>query len=131
MRNSIFIPKTINVGYQDRLGTYTGKLAYVIYYDEKGKLRKETSWNGWRDKNIPNNEYDNIPTEGFVLNKKAGDYSILQVGITDMLIVECTIHEALNLRLLSRIYYTFLKTQIVSRVRGLKENLYMDGTAKI
>ena len=115
MRNSIFIPKTINVGYQDRLGTYTGKLAYVIYYDEKGKLRKETSWNGWRDKNIPNNEYDNIP----------------QVGITDMLIVECTIHEALNLRLLSRIYYTFLKTQIVSRVRGLKENLYMDGTAKI
>ena len=74
MRSSIFIPKTINVGYQNRPGTYTGKLAYVIYYDEKGKLRKETSWNGWRDKNIPNNEYDNIPTEGFVLNKKAGDY---------------------------------------------------------
>ena len=75
MRSSIFIPKTIDVGYQNRSGTYTGKLAYVIYYDEKGKLRKETSWNGWRDKNIPNNEYDNIPTEGFVLNKKAGDYS--------------------------------------------------------
>lgn len=75
MRSSIFIPKTINVGYQNRSGTYTGKLAYVIYYDEKGKLRKETSWNGWRDKNIPNNEYDNIPIEGFVLNKKAGDYS--------------------------------------------------------
>lgn len=75
MRSSIFIPKTINVGYQNRSGTYTGKLAYVIYYDEKGKLRKETSWNGWRDENIPNNEYDNIPTEGFVLNKKAGDYS--------------------------------------------------------
>lgn len=129
MRSSIFIPKTINVGYQNRSGTYTGKLAYVIYYDEKGKLRKEASWNGWRDENIPNNEYDNIPTEGFVLNKK--QVIILQVGITDMLIVECTIHEALNLRLLSRIYYTFLKTQIVSRVRGLKENLYMDGTAKI
>lgn len=75
MRSCIFIPKTINVGYQNRSETYTGKLAYVIYYDEKGKLRKETSWNGWRDKNIPNNEYDNIPTEGFVLNKKAGDYS--------------------------------------------------------
>lgn len=75
MRSSIFIPKIINVGYQNRSETYTGKLAYVIYYDEKGKLRKETSWNGWRDENIPNNEYDNIPTEGFVLNKKAGDYS--------------------------------------------------------
>lgn len=75
MNSSIFVPKTINVGYQNRSGTYTGKLAYVIYYDEKGKLRKETSWNSWRDKDIPNNEYDNIPTEGFVLNKKAGDYS--------------------------------------------------------
>lgn len=75
MNSSIFVPKTINVGYQNRSGTYTGKLAYVIYYDEKGKLRKEASWNSWRDKDIPNNEYDNIPTEGFVLNKKAGDYS--------------------------------------------------------
>ena len=75
MKNNIFIPKKINVGYQKETDTYTGKLAYIIYYDEKGKLRKETSWNSWRDKDIPNNEYDNVPTEGFVLNKKAGDYS--------------------------------------------------------
>lgn len=74
MNTNIYIPKRINVGYQDRKGTYTGKLAYVIYYDEKGKLRKETSWNNWRDKNIPNTEFDNEPTEGFVLNKKVGDY---------------------------------------------------------
>ena len=75
MNSSIFVPKTINVGYQNRSGTYTGKLAYVIYYDEKGKLRKETSWNSWRDDKIPNDEFENVPTEGFVLNKKAGDYS--------------------------------------------------------
>ena len=75
MKSNIFIPKTINVGYQNRGDTYTGKLAYVIYYDEKGKLRKETSWNSWRDKDIPNDEFENVPTEGFVLNKKAGDYS--------------------------------------------------------
>lgn len=75
MNSSIFVPKTINVGYQNRSGTYTGKLAYVIYYDEKGKLRKEASWNSWRDDKIPNDEFDNVPTEGFVLNKKAGDYS--------------------------------------------------------
>ncbi len=75
MNSSIFIPKTINVGYQNRSGTYTGKLAYVIYYDEKGKLRKEASWNSWRDDKIPNDEFENVPTEGFVLNKKAGDYS--------------------------------------------------------
>ena len=71
---SIFIPNKINVGYQNREGTYTGKLAYVIYYDERGKLRKETSWQNWRDENIPNNIYENVPTDGFVLNKKVGGY---------------------------------------------------------
>ncbi len=75
MKSNIFIPKTINVGYQNRSSTYTGKLAYVIYYDEKGKLRKEASWNSWRDEKIPNEEFDNVPTTGFVLNKKVGDYS--------------------------------------------------------
>ena len=69
------IPKKIKVGYQKRAGTYTGKLAYIIYYDQKGKLRKERSWNSWRDKKINPDEFDNEPTEGFVLNKKAGDYS--------------------------------------------------------
>lgn len=72
MKSNIFIPKTINVGYQNRSDTYTGKLAYVIYYDEKGKLRKEVSWNNWRDKEIPNEEFENVPTSGFVLNKRAG-----------------------------------------------------------
>ena len=72
MNSSIFIPKRINVGYQNRSDTYTGKLAYIIYYDEKGKLRKETSWNSWRNKDIPNDEFENVPTEGFVLNKKVG-----------------------------------------------------------
>ena len=72
MKTNIFVPQKINVGFQNRNDTYTGKLAYVIYYDEKGKLRKETSWQSWRDEKIPNEEYENVPTEGFVLNKKVG-----------------------------------------------------------
>lgn len=72
MKTNIFIPTKINVGFQNRSGTYTGKLAYVIYYDEKGKLRKETSWQNWRDEKIPNEIFENEPTEGFVLNKKVG-----------------------------------------------------------
>jgi hypothetical protein len=72
MKTNIFIPNKINVGYQERSGTYTGKLAYVIYWDAKGKLRKETSWNSWRNKEIDNTEFENVPTEGFVLNKKVG-----------------------------------------------------------
>lgn len=75
MQTNIFIPETIKVGFQERSSTYTGKLAYIIYFDEKGKLRKETSWNSWRDKEIPEEDYNNEPTSGFVLNKKAGGYS--------------------------------------------------------
>ena len=75
MKSNIFVPKRINVGFQERSSTYTGKLAYVIYYDEKGTLRKEKSWNGWRNKEIPNEEFDNVPTEGFVLNKHVGGYA--------------------------------------------------------
>lgn len=75
MKNNIFLPQIINVGFQNRSDTYTGKLAYVIYTDEKGVLRKETSWQNWRDKEIEPKEFENIPTSGFVLNKKVGDYS--------------------------------------------------------
>lgn len=88
--DQLFIPSKIKVGYQHRTDTYTKKLAYVIYYDQKGVLRKEKSWRSWiQDKpqqqwngkgyttvpGIPVDDFDNVPTEGFVLNKKAGGYS--------------------------------------------------------
>ena len=93
MKSNIFIPKKIKVGFQHRDDTYTKKLAYVIYYDQKGILRKETSWKGWiHDEEIKvaqhnpetrswehvmrpgikPEDFDNIPLEGFVLNKKVG-----------------------------------------------------------
>lgn len=75
MKSNIFIPEKINVGFQERSDTYTKKLAYIIYFDEKGVLRKETSWNSWRNEKIQNEIHNNVPTEGFVLNKKAGGYS--------------------------------------------------------
>lgn len=68
----LFIPKKIKVGFNERNDTYTKKLAYVIYYDNKGVLRKETSWESWRDKKIEPMEFENVPTSGFVLNKTAG-----------------------------------------------------------
>ncbi len=68
----MFVPTKVKVGYQERQGTYTGKLAYVIYFDNKGKLRKEASWEGWRDKKIDPVEFENVPTSGFVLNKGVG-----------------------------------------------------------
>ena len=72
---TFFIPRKIRVGYQERKSTYTGKLAYVIYYDQKDVLRKETSWESWRDKKLGDNVFNNEPLSGFVLNKHAGGYS--------------------------------------------------------
>lgn len=64
----VYIPKKLRVGFVKRDGTFNGQLAYVIYYDEKGKLRKETSFNNWRDESIKAIELDNVPAN-FVLNK--------------------------------------------------------------
>jgi hypothetical protein len=69
---NMLIPSKIKIGYQTRSDTYTGKLAYVIYFDNKGVLRKEKSWEGWRDKKIPPQEFTNEPIEGFVLNRGVG-----------------------------------------------------------
>lgn len=72
MKSELFIPEKIKVGYQRRSDTYNGSLAYIIYFDKKGVLRKEKSWESWRDNKISPQEFENKPTEGFVLNKKAG-----------------------------------------------------------
>ncbi len=72
MKSNIYIPKSITVGFNNRKDTYTGKLAFIVYHDDKGVLRQEKSWEGWRDKNIEPEKFDNVPTEGFVLNKKVG-----------------------------------------------------------
>ena len=74
MESKMNIPKTLRVGYQKREDTYTKKLAYVIYIDEKGVVRKENSWNSWRDHKMAPEDFDNVPTSGFVMNKKVGDY---------------------------------------------------------
>lgn len=72
MSQQLFIPEKVNIGFQNRSDTYTGKLAYVIYFDSFGKLRKEKSWQSWRDSKIDPIIYENEPTEGFVLNKDVG-----------------------------------------------------------
>ena len=67
-----YVPPKIIVGYQKQVRDSEAKenktkfpLAYVVYKDEKGKLRKEKSWNDWRDQNRAPAEFDNVPIEGF------------------------------------------------------------------
>lgn len=72
---NLFVAPKIKVGFQKRKDTFTGQLAYIIYYDEKGKLRKEASWESWRDKKIDPQEFDNVPTDGFTINKDVKRYN--------------------------------------------------------
>ena len=65
----LFIPKKLRVGFVERKDTFAGKLAFVIYYDDKGKIRQEKSFDGWRDKKIDAEEFENDPVSGLVLNK--------------------------------------------------------------
>jgi hypothetical protein len=74
MDSKLYIPDKVKIGFQNRDDTFTKKLAYVVYYDMKGELRKEKSWEQWRDKKIDPQDFANTPTEGFVLNKKVGGY---------------------------------------------------------
>lgn len=48
--SNLYIPEKIKVGYQERL-------AYVIYYDHTGKLRKEPSWRNWIDSGCDGREW--------------------------------------------------------------------------
>lgn len=70
--DKLFIPQTLRIGFQKREDTYTKQLGYVIYYDAQGKIRKEKSWESWRDKKIKAQEHENVPTEGFVINRNGG-----------------------------------------------------------
>lgn len=69
------VPPRLKVGFAERGDTYTGILAYVIYFDAKGKLCKEKSWEGWRDKKLEPKEMPNEPTTGFVINRQVGGVS--------------------------------------------------------
>lgn len=69
MQTNLFIPSKIKIGFQKRTDTFTGKLAYIIYFDEKGVLRKEGSWKSWCDASIPSLELDNQPRNGYIFNK--------------------------------------------------------------
>lgn len=73
-QNLFTIPKTITAGYQNRKDTYSGRLAYIIYTDDNNVLRKEKSWNSWRDKTIPSTVDNNVPHSGFFINKSVGGY---------------------------------------------------------
>ena len=70
MNTNLKLPKKIRVGYQERIDTYSGKLAFAISLD--GRKEMPRSWEGWVNKDIGIDDYDNEPISGFVLNRDVG-----------------------------------------------------------
>ena len=73
-RAFLTIPDKIIVGYNKREDTFSGRLAFVTYMNGN-KISKEASWTRWRDKSIPSDEFANVPSTGFVINKSVGGYN--------------------------------------------------------
>lgn len=69
--NNLFIPPEITVGYQYREDTFTNKLAFVTF-KQNGKLRQEKSFQNYISDMFPVDDFPNIPTKGFMLNKHVG-----------------------------------------------------------
>ena len=70
LKENYFIPEKIEVAFQKRKDTFSGKLSYLTYINKKGILKCSKSWNNWGDKDIPNESIENIPTSGFMVNKQ-------------------------------------------------------------
>lgn len=67
-----YIPKRLYIGF--RAQGENKPLSYIGYYglDQK-EIHKKQSIDSWRNNNIPIQELENTPVEGFILGKKVGD----------------------------------------------------------
>lgn len=74
MNTDMFLPKKIKVGFQKRDNTYNGQLGYATYVDEQGFVKRESSFERWRDYKIDTKMFDNEPMTGFVMNRRVGGY---------------------------------------------------------
>lgn len=69
MKTDLYIPKILKIGFQERKDTFTGKLAFVSYVNQKGMIFYQGPWEKWRDKKIEIMEIENLPRNGYIFNK--------------------------------------------------------------
>lgn len=66
-----FIPQRIIAGFRKR-NTSTGRLSFLTFNDERGKMKFETSFNNWIDHDIPLEYYDNSSMTALYIGNAAG-----------------------------------------------------------
>lgn len=74
MNKELYIPKQLVIGFQNRKDTFTGKLSYITYINDKNEIAKKMSWDKWIDKKIDTITIDNKPMDGFIFNKGVSRY---------------------------------------------------------
>jgi len=68
----LLIPSSLKIGFQNRSSCYTGKLGFITYEKPDCTLFYEKSWKSWSSKDIEPVSFNNVLTEGFVINKNGG-----------------------------------------------------------
>lgn len=71
MITNFYIPEKLKIGFRDRKQQYVPRLAFINYYKPAGDLRFKSNFDNWIDSQVPTEEYDNVPTEGFVIDDGA------------------------------------------------------------
>ncbi len=66
---TFYVPEKLKIGFDIRMDQYVNRLGFINYYKPEGDLRFKKTFDAWIDSRVPTEEYDNIPTEGFVLDK--------------------------------------------------------------
>ncbi len=97
----IIFPEQIIVGYSQR----ENYLLSFITFKEKNILRKEKSWNDWRDKKINHNVISNEPISGFKFfgsNKRSSDWfgsgrNMVEIQHPNGFVFEITVENTITL----------------------------------
>lgn len=82
---SLYIPPIVKVGSIEREDTFEGKLSFVIPSEKSGKkFRQQEALDGWLSRNIHvgTEVFDNVPTNGFFINKSIKRVSYSSFGST-------------------------------------------------
>ncbi len=68
--SEFYVPEKLKIGFQKTELQYIETLGFINYYKPNGELRFKSNFENWIDSNIPTIDCDNVPIEGFVLDRE-------------------------------------------------------------